>query len=181
MTDIFAGKGKIALRLLRREDMPLLTGWLTDERVTRWAWAEGVPWDLEKVTEEFSDMLDPAGGATAAIVLHEGKEIGYLQFYPLAEDSYKLPPDMFEELRGGFGADFFIGLPALWDKGIGSQAVGLLAEYLAVRGVKLLAADPASDNPRSLHFWQKNGFEPLCEVEDYDDPEKTGLLCVKRL
>ena len=79
----FAEKGKIALRRLQADDMKLLTEWLTDGRVTRWVWAEGVPWDLEKVTEEFSDVLDPAQPQTAVIVLYEGKEIGYLQFYPL--------------------------------------------------------------------------------------------------
>lgn len=177
----FAEKGKIALRRLQADDMKLLTEWLTDGRVTRWVWAEGVPWDLEKVTEEFSDMLDPAQPETAVIVLYEGKEIGYLQFYPLEPDAYKIDADTFAKLKGGYGTDFFIGIPELWEKGIGSDVIALVAEYLRGQGVPLLTADPAMDNPRSLHFWQKNGFAPLCEVEDYDDPEKTGLLCVKRL
>ncbi|MBQ4050370.1 MAG: GNAT family N-acetyltransferase [Oscillospiraceae bacterium] len=177
----FAEKGKTALKRLHAGDMKTLTRWLTDDRVTRWVWAEGVPWDLEKVTEEFSDMLDPAQPQTAAIVLHEGKEIGYLQFYPLEPDAYKIGADTFAELKGGYGTDFFIGVPELWEKGIGSEVIALLAEYLRGQGVPLLTADPAMDNPRSLHFWQKNGFAPLCEVEDYDAPEKTGLLCVKRL
>ncbi|MBR6790248.1 MAG: GNAT family N-acetyltransferase [Oscillospiraceae bacterium] len=178
--DAAASANAVALRRLRPDDMEHLTRWLQDDRVTRWAWAEGVPWDLGKVTEEFADVTG-TDGTLGCMVLYRGEPAGYLQFYPLEGDSYKAGPEVIETLRGGYGIDFFIGLPELWDKGIGSRVIGLAAEYLRGQGVKLLTADPALDNPRSLHFWQKNGFVPLCEVEDYDDPGKKGLLCVKKL
>ncbi|MCH5188580.1 MAG: GNAT family N-acetyltransferase [Oscillospiraceae bacterium] len=176
-------RGDMALRQVQNteRDMKLLLKWLSDPRVLRWAYGEDAPWDIEKISEHFSPK---ASDSTArCFIVHGTAEIGYIQYFPVEEDSYKYTSrEMFEAAKKGYGIDIFIGEVELWDKGIGGRAVALIEEYL--RGntsAELICADPATDNPRAQRFWRKAGFTPIGLIENYDDPAKQSTFMIKQI
>lgn len=180
--DIIARSGPVALRRLQNtdEDMSLLHAWLTDPQVVARVYAEGAPWTPEKIRRAFAGKTG-AKGPSGCIILRDGKPVGYLQFYPVRRDSYDASTFAQSQLRGAYGVDMFIGIPSLWRRGIGKAAVTALAEYLRLKSVKCLCADPASDNEIGLRFWPKMGFDPLEVIADYDNPNKQCLLMLKQL
>ena len=110
-------------------------------------------------------------------------KIGYLQYYPIKKDSYKFNcQDFFEKVTEGYGLDMFIGKPELWNKGIGTLAIGLVEDYLKNNmKAKVLCVDPITDNSGAVHFWQKVGFKPIDVIEAYDDSNQKSILMIKAL
>lgn len=178
-------KGNISIRSMQNteKDMNFLLKWLTNPQVIEWVYDEDAPWDIDKVNRKFARKAEGLGSAVPCFIMYDEKEIGYIQYYPVEEDSYIFnSPDNFKKVEGGYGLDMFIGEPKLWDKGIGSQVISLIGDYLKTKlGVKILCVDPATDNPRAVHFWQKVGFKQLDIIKNYDDENKDSILMVKKL
>ena len=172
--------GNIYLRLMQNteNDMNFLLHWLTNPQVVKCAYEEGAPWDMSKIIEEFAEKTEEGGSAIPYIIMYNGKEIGYLQYYPIKEDSYVFNnSETFKMVENGYGIDIFIGEPELWNKGIGSLAIGLIKDYLKNRmKTKILCVDPATDNARAVHFWQKVGFKPIDVIKNYDDKKNSILI-----
>lgn len=174
----------VSIRRLRDDDadMKSLLTWLTDERVLAHVYDEDAPWDMEKIRDNFAENAAPDSEVAGWMICLDGTPVGYMQHYPVTEDSYRFTDEVpFSLLEGAFGTDMFIGVPELWHKGIGRQAVELLAEKLHKQGVARLCADPATDNDHGMAFWQRVGFVPLGAVPEYDHPEKQSLLMVRTL
>lgn len=178
-------KGNISLRRVKNEeaDMKLLLKWLTNPDVLRWAYGEDAPWDMEKITEQFGEKTTGDSSTVGCFITLGGEEIGYIQYFPIEEDSYKFNSrEMYEKVADGYGIDIFIGEPELWGQGIGGRAVDLMAEWLKNNTTaKLICADPATDNERAQRFWRKTGFEPIGLIEDYDDSSKMSMLMMRKL
>ena len=60
---------------------------------------------------------------------------------------------------------FFMMDCDLQGNGIGSKIVSESLEYLSEQGFKKCQLGIDKDNPQSNHFWRKNGFEVIREVE----------------
>ena len=60
---------------------------------------------------------------------------------------------------------FFMMDCELQGNGIGSKIVSESLEYLSEQGFKKCQLGIDKDNPQSNHFWRKNGFEVIREVE----------------
>jgi len=178
-------RGDVALRAMKntKKDMELLLEWLNNPLVLQYVYGEDAPWDMEKVLANFAENTTGVGDATACFILYEGKEIGYLQYYPVQEDSYKYNTlATYEKVKGGYGVDMFIGIPALWNQGIGKQIINIFGEYCKKQlGIHRLCADPSTENERALKFWEKAGFVPLETIEDYDDSSKLSILMEKSI
>ena len=178
-------KGNISLRLMNntKKDMKLLLNWLTNEQVVRWVYEEGAPWGMNKIVEQFAEKTEEGGSSIPCLIVYNKQEIGYLQYYPIEKDSYKFnSQDLFEKVAEGYGLDMFIGKPELWNKGIGTLAIGLVEEYLKNNmNVKVLCVDPITDNSRAVHFWQKVGFQPIDIIEAYDNGDQKSILMMKVL
>ena len=176
-------KGNISLRRVKNVegDMRQLLKWLTNPEVLRWAYGEDAPWDLEKITEQFGGKATGTSSTVGCFIGLDGKEIGYIQYFPIEEDSYKFSSgEMYEKVAEGYGIDIFIGEPELWGQGIGGKAVALMADWLKKNtSAKLICADPATDNERAMRFWKKNGFEPIDLIENYDDSSKMSRLMLR--
>lgn len=181
--EILAVSGPVALRLLNDDDadMQQLLKWLSDPRITRHVYGEGVPWTPEKVRAKFAPKARPGSATTACLILRNGQPAGYVQCYPVKRDSYLCSQPVQKQLRGAYGVDMFIGVPAWQRKGLGSAALRALEDVLRRKGVRCLCADPAADNEPGLRFWPKAGFEPIEVIEDYDDPARQSILMKKML
>jgi len=175
----------ISIRLMQNteKDMEFLLQWLSNPQVVKYAYAEGAPWNMDKIVEEFAEKTEEGGSSTPCFIVYNHKEIGYLQYYPIKEDSYAFnSPETFKMLEGGYGLDTFIGEPELWNKGIGSQAINLIKDYLKDKlQIKVLCVDPETDNARAVHFWQKVGFETIDIIKNYDDENKNSFLMMNKL
>lgn len=182
---ILISKGNISLRLMNntKKDMQLLLDWLTNEQVVRWVYEEGAPWDMNKIVEQFAEKTKEGGSSIPCLMMYNQQETGYLQYYPIEKDSYKLnSQDLFEKVTEGYGLDMFIGKPELWNKGIGTLTIGLIEDYLRNdMKAKVLCVDPAADNIRAIHFWKKAGFKPIDVIEAYDNSDQKSILMIKAL
>lgn len=153
----------IALRTLEPDDAPLLLKWLTDPAVLEWYEGRDQQFDAERIQEDFYEDEDP-GEETACILLTDGREIGYLQFYPLEDEE--------RELYGYadgiviYGMDQFIGEGDARDRGIGTRAITAVTDYLfRERGAEKIVMDPQVRNGRALRVYEKNGFAKVKLLE----------------
>ncbi|MBR0417839.1 MAG: GNAT family N-acetyltransferase [Erysipelotrichaceae bacterium] len=73
---------------------------------------------------------------------------------------------------------FFMMNNALQGKGIGTSIIQELCHYLYSKGFKKVYLGIDRDNPQSNHFWKKNGFKVIREV---DRDEGVILLAEKKL
>lgn len=163
-------------------DMHALLTWLTDDRVLAHVYDEDAPWDSAKIREAFADNAAPDSDVAGWMILSDGAPVGYMQHYPVTEDSYRFTAEVpYALLAGAYGTDMFIGIPELWRHGIGRRAVDLLAEHLRSQGVTRLCADPCTENAHGMAFWPRAGFVPLGAVPEYDHPEKQSMLMVRTL
>lgn len=163
-------------------DMQALLAWLTDERVLAHVYDEDAPWTLDKIRESFAENAAPDSKTAGWMILADGVPVGYMQHYPITQESYRFTTDLpYARLAGAYGVDMFIGVPELWRMGIGRQAVGLLADSLRSQGVTRLCADPCTENDHGMAFWQRVGFCPVGTVPEYDHPEKQSMLMVRPL
>lgn len=183
MADKMISKNNLAIRRMRNDkaDMELLLEWLSDPTVLEYAYGEDAPWNMEKIEQAFGSKTEGGEDVIGCFIMLDGKEIGYMQYYPIQEDSYKFNNhDIYMRLKAGFGLDMFIGKPKLWNKGIGSRAVEFMAEYLKnTYNIPFMCVDPETDNVRAVHFWQKARFKPIDIIENYDDCTKQSFLMVK--
>ena len=185
MVDILVSKNNMALRPMvnNERDMRLVLKWLSEPELLQWVYGEDAPWDIDKVIDRFADKTTPESAVTACFIMRDDREIGYIQYFPIAKDSYKFNSiGMYEKVKNGFGLDVFIGEPALWGQGIGTQTLDLIEEHLKISiGAHLLCSDPATDNERALRFWRKAGFSPVGLIENYDDKSKKSVLMTKNI
>ena len=163
-------------------DMACLLDWLTDEQVLAHVYDEDAPWTMEKIRACFAENAAPDAETAGWLILADDQPVGYMQHYPIPEESYRFTQDVsFAMLDGAYGTDMFIGVPALWRMGIGRAAVEQLAAHLRSMGVTRLCADPCTENDHGMSFWPKVGFVPLGCVPEYDHPEKQSMLMIRAL
>jgi aminoglycoside 6'-N-acetyltransferase len=139
------------------DDYALMARWLTDARVLEFYEGRDNPFPLERIIDKYSPRVLGADKVTPCFILHHGEPVGYIQYYLHdADDQREYGLD---DGVSNYGMDMFIGEPELWNRGIGSQAVILMRDYLFE---KLYAShvtlDPETWNERAIHVYEKCGF-----------------------
>ncbi|MGQ7296006.1 phosphoserine phosphatase SerB [Quadrisphaera sp. KR29] len=159
--------GAVALRPLRREDLPLLGRWLDEPRVARW-WPDAhTPEDLERDYGPGIDGTDPISLALALTA--GGRPFGFVQTY-----RYDDEPASRAELEallpvppGALGVDYLIGEPDLQGRGLGAAVVAAAVAEGFVRhpdAPEVLVA-VAAGNRASWRALEKAGFERAAQGE----------------
>jgi aminoglycoside 6'-N-acetyltransferase len=147
--------GKLSVRPLQPSDAHVLLGWLNDERVLEFYEGRDRPHDMQMIQDHFlSKKGDPVVGC---LVEHEDEPIGYVQYYPTSDgDKECYGYSLTESI---YGMDQFIGEPSYWNRGIGTQLVTAMADFLfrEMRASKVIM-DPQARNPRSIRCYEKCGF-----------------------
>lgn len=141
---LFSSNG-ISFRIIQdtTEDKAQLLEWLSNPTVSQFYGAENAPWDMRKIELDFFSQIQKNSEETRCFIEINNEPIGYIQFYPIAKDSYPVT----ERFGGGYGIDLFIGYPGLWGKGIGTQVVRMMTDYLIHSlGAKFVCADPEEGN-----------------------------------
>lgn len=73
----------LAVRTLNADDYSTLSKWLTNPEVLEFYEGRDNPHDLVKITQVFGSKED--GSVAGCMVCYDGKDIGYIQFYPVSE------------------------------------------------------------------------------------------------
>jgi len=147
--------GSITVRLLTEEDAKLLVKWLSDQKILEYYEGRDRPYNFEMVKEHYYER---AREITQCIIEFEGIAIGYIQFYLISEEERQ--EYGFEDFNGNiYGMDQFIGEVEYWNKGIGTELVQSMVNYLLTHEkADKIVMDPQAWNERAIRVYEKCGF-----------------------
>lgn len=149
---------KLIVRNLEAEDKYLLVKWLSNPEVLQYYEGRDNPFDLEKVEKDFYSITDRE---VRCIIQYENVDIGYIQFYQLDEDS-RILYGYGESIEVIYGMDQFIGEVNYWNKGIGTQLINLMVNFLVEqKKADKIAMDPQTWNVRAISCYEKCGFRKV--------------------
>ena len=149
---------KLIVRNLEAKDKYLLVKWLSNPEVLQYYEGRDNPFDLEKVEKSFYSITD---SEVRCIIQYENVDIGYIQFYQLDEDSRTLY-GYGESTENIYGMDQFVGEVNYWNKGIGTQLINLMVNFLVEqKKADKIAMDPQTWNVRAISCYEKCGFRKV--------------------
>ena len=147
---------KLVVRQLEEKDQFLLAKWLSDPKVLEFYEGRDNPFSLEKVQNKF---FSSDGQTSMCMVEYEGKEIGYIQFYELDEETKK---EYGVYTENTYGTDLFIGETDYWNQGIGTLLISTMVTYLIEhKKASRIVMDPQTQNTRAITCYEKCGFKKL--------------------
>ncbi len=156
-------KGSLKVRKLEDKDKLLLVKWLSNPLVLEFYEGRDNPFNLEKVEKAF---YPPEDDEVRCIVEFKDNEIGYIQFYPL-DDQSKVDYGYAE--KNIFGMDQFIGEVEYWNKGIGKLLVSSIVDFLIEeKKAKRVVMDPRLRNTRAIKCYEKCGFKKVKILPKYE-------------
>ncbi len=145
---------ELAVRKLTEKDALLLVNWLSNPIILKYYEGRDRPQNIQQIHKHYYENRD---NITQCIIEYKGKEIGYIQFYPITEEERK--EYRYENYKEPiYGMDQFIGEADYWNKGIGTKLVKSTTEYLIRKGIKKIVMDPQTWNHRALRTYEKCGF-----------------------
>lgn len=148
----------LILRELVKGDAALLAKWLSNPAVLEFYEGRDNPFDFAKVRLKFFNQND---AETRCIIEYTGKEIGYLQFYELDNDSIS-EYGLKSSNERVFGMDQFIGEVDFWNRGIGTKVVSATIQYLLEqKQADKIVMDPQVVNERAIACYEKCGFKKV--------------------
>ena len=140
---------RVTLRPLRRSDTPALRALLAEPEVSRW-------WGVYDAAKLERDFFDPAWAYTYLIEV-DGAIAGLIQFHEVPDPDYMHA-----------GIDITLG-SAHQGLGLGTEALRTLIGYLITkRGHHRITIDPAVENTRAIHVYEKVGFRPVGVMRRYE-------------
>ena len=146
----------LKVRLLEEQDSLLLVKWLSNPTVLEFYEGRDNPFDLHKVKSVFYGSGDED---VKCIVEYENQAIGYVQFYPLDDETKKEYGYCHENV---YGTDQFIGEVEYWNKGIGTSLVRAMTKYLIEKeNADRVVMDPQTRNTRAIKCYEKCGFRKV--------------------
>jgi len=135
------------LRPVREQDLPELLAILDEPAVAEW-WRRS---EWERIDELGAETFAIEFGSVVA---------GCIQY------TEETDPDYFSA-----AVDIFVGTAAQ-GRGVGPDAMRTLIAWLFdVRGHHRLTVDPASENARAIHVYEKLGFRPVGTLRRYERVE----------
>jgi len=164
----------IEFRPFTRADFPLLLDWFGREHVRRWWYDE--PDTLDGMEEHYGPRLDGRERVDSALILLDGRPIGFLQSYSADDFAGEWPVDA---PPGAVGVDLLIGEEGLTGRGLGPE---ILREYTAQLlrdpAVSQVIAGVELENHASLRAFEKAGFvrARIVHVPSERAPEQLMVL-----
>jgi RimJ/RimL family protein N-acetyltransferase len=147
---------QVRFRPLTDEDLPNLVRWMAAEHAQPWFMDE--PRSLEDARAKYAKELEGASRTRMWIVVLDGREIGYMQDYPVsAYDDYAVRVQDLDAIA----FDYLIGDPDLVDRGIGTEMIRAYCRDVLCRdypAAPRFVASPDARNTRSLRVLAKCGF-----------------------
>ena len=136
----------VVLRAVERGDLPNFARWLNDETVLEY-FGQVLPLSLEQEEQWYEGMLQDSS-ACAFSVEFEGQHIGGAGF------------NQIQTRNRNAEVGLFIGIPSLWDRGLGSDIMRTLLRYGFLQlNLHRIYLRVFSQNRRAVHLYEKLGFQ----------------------
>lgn len=156
---IILKKEDIVIRKMEDKDSDyrLIAKWLTNKNLLQFAYGRTNPQYYSKVKARFQPKIYGRQNITPCIFSFQNKEIGYIQYYPVAKaKDYQL-----DDHLNVWAIDMWIGEEDYWSKGVGSKVLALLSDQLLNKVATKAVIDPHVDNPRAIRAYEKAGFKKV--------------------
>ncbi|HEY0964738.1 MAG TPA: GNAT family protein [Candidatus Paceibacterota bacterium] len=147
-TDTFFRCGpRVKLRPLSEEDVPFVTKWINDPRVTQFLMAY-LPMTREEELGWIRSLATGKPGNIVLMMVVDGKPIGTMGIHHI---NYR---------HGIATTGALIGEPEYWGKGYGSEAKTLVLEYcFNTLNLRKICSEVIAFNERSVKYSLKCGYE----------------------
>jgi aminoglycoside 6'-N-acetyltransferase len=166
---------RLALRQLDRADLPQVSRWLETPHVNQW-WRESS--DTEAVEAAYGPAIDGADPTELLIAELDGRPIGMLQRYRLADNpDYERALEPAGVPRPSAGLDYLIGDPELTGRGLGPSIIAEASAgaWTAYPEIVAIVAAVQIENRRSWRALEKAGYRRTWSgVVDSGDPSDDG-------
>jgi RimJ/RimL family protein N-acetyltransferase len=137
---------RVVLRPIERDDLPRYTQWLNDPVVLQY-FGPIFPLSLAEEEQWYSNMLQDASVRNFAIEF-EGQHIGGAGFSQI------------DGRNACAQVGLFVGLPALWDQGLGYDVLHTLVRFgFEQMNLNRISLSVLAENERAVHLYEKLGFE----------------------
>ena len=155
---------EIAFRSLGIDDMQSLFLWLLKPHVAKWYSA--APGSFMEVVAKYGPRTQRESAVQAFVIVVDGKDVGYIQGYPLERF-----PDYAARIGaegGAMGVDLFIGEEMFLGWGLGARAIRHFVSEIAFSKPEVPAciAGPLEGNTASIRAFERAGFRRWKSVEN---------------
>ena len=158
-------------------DYEVMAKWLTDENVLKYYDGRDNPSSLGKVIADYQPMVSGDSTTVPCIIRENGRDIGYIQFYPITDELQQLKVT---DYKNPYGLDLFIGEADARGRGIGPRVIRLICAYLfGQKRADVIISDPQAWNERSVSTFTKCGFKQaavLLEHELHEGKMQTNII-----
>ncbi len=129
--------------------------WLHTPHVARW-WYEDTG-TYEQVSAKYTAYIGGEEPVEPYLILHDGRPVGYIQWYRVADDEEY---DGLVGIEGSAGIDLFIGEEDLLYKGLGPLLIRrFIGEVVFADGeTRVCIVDPEPENGAAIRAYEKAGF-----------------------
>jgi aminoglycoside 6'-N-acetyltransferase len=166
------------------DDYSLFVKWLSDLDVCEFYEGRTRPFNYDMILEKFQKRAKGIDTVTVGIIEFNDIAIGFVQFYPIELGEYQ-ENDVIDRstYKLSYGIDIVIGDKNYWNKGIGTNTMQLLSEFLlSKKNADILFIAPQTWNKRAIRCYEKSGFKKLKIIKNmelHDDEYKDGVLMVR--
>jgi aminoglycoside 6'-N-acetyltransferase len=160
---------------MRREDLPLLAGWLAQEHVR--AWWRGEAADLASVEAKYGPCIDGVDPTELFVIEWSGEPVGMVQRYLIADEpEWAAAFDGIVDVSDAAGIDYLLGVPAAVGRGVGTAAIGAFVPMVFEwRAVASIVVTVQQANVASWRMLEHVGFDRVWAGElDSPDPSDDG-------
>lgn len=165
----FTDYKKIALRKMRDhlDDYKLMTKWLSDPEVLKYYEGRDKAFTLEKAVEKYRARILGQSPVVPCIMEYNKTPIGYIQYYIIDPEEYEIQDlKTIAPYKKPYGIDLFIGETDYWNKGIGTDLIKSMIDYLFKnKNADAIFIDPQITNIRAIRSYEKCGFKAITKLE----------------
>ncbi|MGC9333934.1 MAG: GNAT family N-acetyltransferase [Anaerolineae bacterium] len=137
---------RIVLRAIERQDLPNYVEWLNDPAVLEY-FGRYRPFSLVEEERWYEDMLQDPNVCNFAVEL-QGRHVGGAGFSAI------------DGRNASAEVGLFIGLPDLWDKGLGADVLQALLRFgFEQLNLNRIYLRVFARNERAVHLYEKLGFK----------------------